>query len=56
MYIYMCIYIYIYIYILDFGLPFRVSFSMLFPETPVSCAFAALYFHLHELKKCVLDF
>ena len=37
---------------------------MLFPEAPTSCdkeinfeiTFAALYFYLHELKKCVADF
>ena len=48
-----CIYIYIYIiyiYNLNFGLSFTVSFSMLFPEAPVSCVFAALYFHLMSSK------
>ena len=50
-------------YIFDLGRGFCDSFSMLFPEAPDSCGkkkmeiiFAALYFHLHELKKYVSDF
>ena len=48
--------------IFDLGRGFCDSFSMLFPEAPDSCGkkiemiFAALYFHLHELKKYVSDF
>ena len=44
----------------NFGRDFYGSFPMLFPKAPASCCkkilkliFAALYFCIYELKKCV---
>ena len=47
----------------NFGCDFCSSFALLLPEAPASCCkknfeliFAALYYSIHELKKCVSDF
>ena len=47
----------------NFGCGFYGSFTMLFPKAGTSCCkkkfgliFAALYFYIYELKKCVSDF